>query len=292
MLLSSEQRIRRLLRERQEATRPQLAGASGISLVTVGKIIRKLLKQGEIIELGPIPSGGGRPVQLYRYQVDCATCALFETQKQNNQIYGTLEILNLQGQLRYKIEARFAQLHIYSLDGWLDEAQRKCPLQQVSLCFPTGEEITDLSRHLEQRYHCSVLNITPAVALADNREQTLTLCLLRNQKPTAAWRRHGILHPAGPLWRLPMPADWEKLPYDDHTLVEEMAARLTAILCCTMAPPRVVIYSDFWTQKLTARIRYNLSTKLPPRTLPALAFRNITTAELHSLNLRTAIHCC
>ena len=56
--------LRRVLSGEGKATKPQLSRLTGLSVVTVNALITEMLEQGEVQELGMVPSGGGRPSML------------------------------------------------------------------------------------------------------------------------------------------------------------------------------------------------------------------------------------
>ncbi|WP_233567681.1 hypothetical protein [Cohnella faecalis] len=53
--------VRKALKTQGRATKQQLAQATGLSIVTVGTVLRLLLLEGEVLEGEPISSSGGRP---------------------------------------------------------------------------------------------------------------------------------------------------------------------------------------------------------------------------------------
>ena len=59
--------LRRVLSGEGKATKPQLSRLTGLSVVTVNALITEMLEQGEVQELGMVPSGGGRPSMQYGY---------------------------------------------------------------------------------------------------------------------------------------------------------------------------------------------------------------------------------
>lgn len=62
--------LKNLLKERGRSTKPQLAAASGLSVVTVNSIMKTLVENGEVEELAAAPSTGGRPAAVYRFRAD------------------------------------------------------------------------------------------------------------------------------------------------------------------------------------------------------------------------------
>lgn len=250
------------MQERMEATRPQLAAASGLSLVTVNKLVGELCLQGALRLKGTVPSGGGRPVQLYAFHAAHAVCALFRAEAEQGYLRGVLEVTDLAGRVVQQQEARFALLQEASLDDWLDAATRRKRLHRVLLDLPPNLPETGLSAHLRARYRCSVRRANAAAGLLSAREDTLALYLPPHRPPQGCFRKRGVLTSCDTLHLLPLPTDWEQLDYDDHTLTEEMVSRLLHLLTATHTPARFELYADFWTERLQTRIRYNLSAKL------------------------------
>lgn len=279
--MDNKEHIISLMQERREATRPQLAAAAGLSLVTVNKIVSALCLQGVLRLKGSVPSGGGRPVQLYAYNVAHALNAYFRVELEQGFLRGCLDISDMAGNLRHKEEARFSLLQEASLDDWLDAAtRRRRSLKRVVLDFPSDIATEGLSAHLKTRYACTVVRANAAAGLISAREHTMAVYLPRHRAPQACLRRQGQLFPCDALHLLPLPVAWEKLDYGDHTLTEEMVSRLLQTLTATHTPTRFELFADFWTERLQTRIRYNLTAKLRGFTaIPRLNFRNCSPEQ-------------
>lgn len=288
--VSAQETIIRLMQERMEATRPQLADAAGLSLVTVNKAVASLCLQGVLRLKGTVPSGGGRPVQLYAYNAAHAVCAIFRAEAEQGFLHGILEIADMSGRVVQRQEARFSLLQEASLDDWLDAATRRKRLHRVVLDLPSDLPETGLAAHLRARYACSVRRANAATGLISAREETLALYLPPHLPPQGCLRRNGTLTPCDTLHLLPLPTAWETLDYDDHTLTEEMVSRLLHLLTATHAPARFELFADFWTERLQTRIRYNLSAKLRGfDRVPRLHFRPCTPAQAHEAVRRSCI---
>lgn len=271
------------MQERMEATRPQLAEAAGLSLVTVNKVVSELCLQGVLRLKGTVPSGGGRPVQLYAYNALHAVCGLFRAETEQGYLRGVLETADMSGRVLRQQEARFALLQEASLDDWLDAATRRKRLHRIVLDLPPTLPETGLAAHLRARYACSVRRANAAAGLLSEREDTMALYLPRHRPPQGCFRRRGVLINGDCLHLLPLPTAWETLDYDDHTLTEEMVSRLLHLLTATHTPARFELYSDFWTERLQTRIRYNLSAKLRGfDRIPRLHFRACSPAQARS----------
>lgn len=290
MTQSAIEKVRRALRKRGEATRPQLAADTGLSLVSSNQAMAELCSRGEALEVGLVASGGGRPVRLYRLNARYSYGAYFRAQRRGALIRGSLEICDMLGRPIHKYNAEFAFLGTESLDEWLDKTTRRSILFGVSLNIPADILPAQMIEHLEARYRCPAFLLNTADALADHADDTLTLYFMQGQSPVCSLRRGGKQIHTGELGMLPMPTSWSELDYSDHTLVEEMVARTITILACTLAPARFVLYADFWTPRLIKRIHFNASAKLHQGN-PPLSFHYITPAHATE-RLRHFACCC
>ncbi len=287
----SKLRILSEMRSRGEATRPQLARACALSLVTVNRMVASLCASGDVEPVGEVSSGGGRPVQLYRLRRAASWAALLHIARTGTGIFHVrLELLDPLGSLLQQVEARFAHLEEGSLDAWLDDLLKNPRrLLGVTISADATPLPTTLCRHLAERYHCPCRRVSAADALANLQEGSLTLVLAPGRAPTGTLCRNAKRHSCGALELLPLPADWQTLDDSDHTLVEEMVARLLLILTCTLSPERVVIFGSVWSERLLRRIRYNLATKLRNSSLPPLRFRHLTPEGVHDALIRLTL---
>ena len=266
------------MQQQQRATRPQMAAALGLSQVSTNAAVAALEKEGILQPGSRSPSGGGRPVQEYHFNEHYAATALLTATREAHCTQLRCELLNLHGSLIEAKEARFAKLHAESLDEWLDAMARRHRLQRI--CLPPGLS-DELLQHLRQRHSCPVQEYAEVEALAGKRDHTLTLILRRGESPQGAMRHHSTLAPCPLLHLLPLPADWATLDYADHTLVEEMLARLLQLLTCILAPAHIDLHADFWNDRLISRLRYNLLTKLRGiETPPHLHFASISPEKM------------
>lgn len=287
-LTRAQQAVLRAMHERGEATRPQLAQATGLSLVSVCKAVDYFCRKGELKAAEEVPSGGGRPVMLYRYNVSYARHALVECHRQGPLLSCRVSILDLHGHERRSTTAQFAYLEKESLDGILAEALSNHRLRSITLIFPDDTMPAEMESHLQSRFGCPVSSPNTASVLAHGEPNgTAVLCIRPGDNPTCAMVRGGVVCETGPLHLLPMPTDWVTLDYSDRSMVEEMTARLLQIITCTMAPDSIELYMPPMSSRLAERIRYNASTKLRGM-LPELNFNKLREAEVQELLNRFA----
>lgn len=286
-VMNSRFRIARYMQQQRSATRPQIAAALGLSQVSTNAAIAALAKEGVVTPGTLIASGGGRPVQLYHFNPGHAAVALVTTRPEPHCTLLHLEFLDMQGKLLGERQARFAQVHAESLDDWLDSAARVHKLCKICLAPGLGPI---MQSHLQKRHNCHVQELYAAEALVSGQENTLTLLLQKGKAPQGAMLRHGCVSLCPLLHLLPLPAEWETLDYADHTLVEEMLARMLQLLTCTLNPAHIELHANFWNDRLISRLNFNLSTKLRNiLSQPALHFSALSETELEQKLRRRAV---
>lgn len=290
MSKSALQRVRHALYTLGKATRPRLAADTGLSLVSCNRAVAELCRLGEAEAIAHIPSGGGRPALLYQLNRRHAYGIYFKAQRLGTIVHGELEVQDMQGAQICVHRADFAYLGENSLDAWLDRETKQRSLYGIALEIATELQPPGLVRHLSSRYQCPVRLLNSADALADGCDNTLTLHFIPGQAPLCSMHRNGIQYHTGALELLPMPCAWAELDYSDHTMVEEMVARLLTILSCTLQPVQFALYADFWTPRLVNRIHFNASAKLRQDTL-ALQFAHISPRQA-ATRLRDYAHRC
>lgn len=280
------------MRARGRATGAELASATGLSLVTIYKELAELSASGEIKQAStPAAPRGGRPARVYECEPNWARRVLLTMQRQaGGLLRSTLEIMDMQGRSLQREESAWARLEPASLGAWLSAPLHRHRVASIALALGESAESAEaaaLQAQLRARHSCPVAMLCPAEALADTREEnTATLYLRRGAAPRCSLRRHGHTTSTGPLSLLPLPAAWDTLDYTDHTLVEEMIARLLQALACILAPTRITAHADFWSARLTERIRYNTRMKLKGQA-PELHFCHTpATAALTALRSR------
>ena len=267
------------MQEVQEATRPQLRELTGLSLVTVNSAVEELCRSGELHPGGHIASGGGRPVRVYHYNTLHRQHALFHIRNEGSTWMVKLKLLDLHGTPRKQKEGRFAYIEADSFDGWLDIATARLPLRSITLYFGSETPHQALAEHLRKRYHCPTHTASTAAVLAPQTEGVAVISLPIGQAPTCAIYHGGHVHECGALELLPLPVRWQDLDHSDHTLKEEMVARLLQIICCTLAPQSIYLHTPAWSSRLMERIRYNALTKMRG-SLPTIRFVPLTESML------------
>ena len=60
----------------QKATKPELSQYTGLSQATVNHLIAEMEQRGEVIDLGEVPSNGGRPSRQYGFHASLSKAGI------------------------------------------------------------------------------------------------------------------------------------------------------------------------------------------------------------------------
>lgn len=246
--------------------------------MTVHREIQELRDRGEVREVGR-EKRGGRPSPVYEYDRDYAARIYVQMRRSQGITRVQLERWDMAGEVQVSRAWNYAAVEQESLDGRLDELVSGQRVAGIGISSAPGDRPEQLLGHLSERYGCSVQYLNAAQALAQREEKGATIYLARGELPQGCIRQQGALCDLGRLDRLSLPAVWEELDYTDHTMVEEMVARLLQALICVLNPSGVSFYADFWSSRLIERIRFNVQTKLRG-TAPPLRFGACTEQAL------------
>ena len=99
--------LRRTLKELRLATKPQLAEASGLSVVTVNSLLKELVERDEAQALTEASSTGGRPATQYQFQAErrLALVGYMYEQAGADQLY--IMLINLLGEPLTLLQEKF-----------------------------------------------------------------------------------------------------------------------------------------------------------------------------------------
>lgn len=88
--------VKNTLRSMGVGTKASIANLTKLSVATCGTILNELLQTGEIIDLGPDESSGGRPASRYQFNADYASvlCLIIRTEGGIHSITHTYANLN------------------------------------------------------------------------------------------------------------------------------------------------------------------------------------------------------
>ncbi|MGC5772797.1 ROK family protein [Paenibacillus pabuli] len=94
----NQELVREALRNMRQGTKSMVAEATGLSIATCRNLLHELLSTGEIIELDLEESNGGRPAQMYMYNVNFANIACIMVKAGVTVHSLTFSVVNLAGE--------------------------------------------------------------------------------------------------------------------------------------------------------------------------------------------------
>ena len=134
--------LRQALMDLGQATKPQLAGATGFSVVTVNALLKDLVKAGEAeaVEAAAPGEAGGRPAQQFAYCRNRKLLLLLYMFEEQNRDKLVLAVENLLGDIIWQKDMFPAEITEDVLLAELQEARSKYPqVCQVLLGMPGVE---------------------------------------------------------------------------------------------------------------------------------------------------------
>lgn len=285
----NKRQLRRILRQCKEATKPELADRTGLSVVTINSLLEEFLKTGEVVQSGLAPSGGGRPSTRYRYQPDYRYAALLYGHQSKGRNLMHLAVVNLMGECVWRKEEYFDEIGVESFEPVLDDVICRFPEIGLLAFGLPGEVVDDVvtihdyqalvgpefMAHYKERYRLPVVFENDINAMTygacregDAEKATVAGIYLPRIYPPGAGLviqgkiYYGTSNCAGELAGLPVPVSWDLLDYGREDDVLENLKLLTAVYGFTVAPDTLIFYGDFFTGKLKERLKAYSDTLL------------------------------
>lgn len=278
----NKRHLRRILRQCKEATKPELADRTGLSVVTINSLLEDLLKTGEVVQSGLAPSGGGRPSTRYQYRPDYRYAVLLYGHQSEGRNLMHLAVVNLMGECVWRKEEYFDEILVESFEAVLDDVIGRFPEIGLLAFGLPGEVVDDVvtihdyqalvgpefMAHYKERYHLPVVFENDINAMTygacregDVEKATVAGIYLPRIYPPGAGLviqgkiYYGTSHCAGELAGLPVPVSWDSLDYGRENDVLENLKLLTAVYGFTVAPETLIFYGDFFTEELQEQLR-------------------------------------
>ena len=312
--------VLRTLEDLGEATRPQLASATGLSTVTVSAVLSQLVAADAVHEGPLVSSSGGRPSQLYRFHAGRAHVLTVFTREADGQDTLYLRVADLCGQIVDASERVVSDVNLATLESSVDTMMlRHSTIRAVGFGLP-GQEVngvltaTDypelagisLREHFTKRNGVAVLyeNDVNVAAVGYVRghalEEISTVVYLyfpRKYPPGAGILMGGRLHRgrsgmAGEVAYVPLNIPWGNPErFDDIRWAAETVAVLVSAVSAMLNPDEVVLHGEFLTAEGLGLIEGECQRRLPVGLLPRLTVATNFTEDLEkglislSLNL-------
>lgn len=295
--------IRNIFKTELEITAAQLSRKTELSVVTVNSLLKEMIESNEVYAGESIPSNGGRPSTVYKYNDMFRCSAIIFGYTIDNKNYIKVLVTNLLGKCIYEETSIYEEIKDDSFDIVLDKLFKKyTTIEVITFGLPGAEDsgvitLNDYTHiigdtfinHYKERYKVPVIfvnDINAAVngyyhsKLDNNKVQNVVgLVFNRVYLPGAGVVINGEIYTgksnfAGEICNMPLGIDWLKLDYHNHQEISDAIGKLVAAISCVIAPDNFIIYGDFFNDESENLIKAN-SDKL----LNNLFEVNLTTSN-------------
>ncbi|MEF2965621.1 ROK family protein [Paenibacillus sp. M1] len=113
--------VKNALKAQGTGTKASIASFTRLSVATCGTILNELVAAGEVIEMEPDESSGGRPAKQYKYNADfgCAVCLLVKTEGGIHSI--SYSIVNLIGDTVKEATLELQLIDVEAIDRLIEK---------------------------------------------------------------------------------------------------------------------------------------------------------------------------
>lgn len=270
--------VRKQMLSLRAATKQQLSNLTGLSLMTVSSIIAEMTDSGEVVEGNSIPSNGGRPTAEFCYNGELNHAVIFLGYQKDSRNFIRMRVINLFGDCVYAEEKYFDTVFCNSFDEMLDRAFALfAKIAFIGFGLPGEEEngivtINDypqlvgkeFAKRYREAYNVPVLLVNDVNATVFGYyernckshpfgDALVGLYFPRLRNPGMGLVIGGEIYCgkqnfAGEVGHLPIGIGWDHLDYKKKPAVYDAISRLLSVVICTVAPEKLVLYGDFFSE--------------------------------------------
>lgn len=291
--------VRRTLKAQKQATKHQLAELTGLSTVTIGTILQKLVEENIAVELGLVSSMGGRPAQQYQFNENHAHILTLFTHEQGGLDMLYIRVANLYGVPVYEHETPLTDINLYTFEPYIDSALEAFPtIGAIGFGLPGIERDgsiivadypalagTPFIAHYQERCHLPVMveNDVNAACVGhckhnhiESGAATIYLYFPQKYPPGGGIYLNGHVYKgvsgyAGEVAMLPYHIDWrDPALYADAERISDAIASVMIATVSLLNPHSIILFGGFLTPDLLAQIQQRCAHQLPPQALPAV----------------------
>lgn len=302
--------VRKTLKAKGQATKQQIAKATGLSFVTVGTVLRHLIKQNEVLEAELTPSNGGRPAQQYRYNDNFALALILFPYEMDRRIIIHSAIVKLSGQCVYETDTEVEGIDLKIFERTIESLLASHPaIQVIGFGHPGVEESgkiivsdykmlvgTSFTEHFNTLYQVPVImenDVNAAVIGFAKRRKLADDCTLiylyfpDRHPPGAGIFINGKLFKgkrnyAGEITTIPLDITWDETLYHSFDAICEAIARLIATICSILNPDKIVLNGNFLSKSHISAITQKCDTRLPQNIVPVIFLSDNFIADYQS----------
>ena len=280
--------LRGALLARGRATRAELAADTGLSTMTVGKLLAAMELRGEVSQDETVKAASGRPSLVARYRGDFAHFATVTVCQREGRSVFAFSVYNLFGERVHRSEQAVDDVGQESFDAFFAQSAARGERVRLAVFALPGEArgdslyISDFEGlmyggflpRIRARWGVETLfenDVNAAVfghpfEEGDEEAVHAGVYLPGRFCPGAGLVIGGnILHGcssfAGEVTFIHGPQAWAALNYGDTECVVQMISELLTAIGCTVAPHSTVLYGDFLTDALVCALERRLRAR-------------------------------
>jgi ROK family len=303
--------VRKILKVKKQATKHQLAEATGLSTVTIATILQKLVEDHVVFEVGLVASMGGRPAQQFRFNENHAHVLILFTHEQDALDMLYLRVVNLFGICLHELDTPLDDINLRSFEPYIDAIIEEYPTIQAigfglpgielegKILFADYQALIDTAflAHYYERYHLPVIfeNDVNAASVGycrrnqiESESAIIYLYFPQKYPPGGGIYINGKLYKgnsnyAGEVALLPLDVDWYSPEL--YTSVEKICEAVTKMIISTSSllnPHSVILYGKFFTAEHLNIIQQKCALRLPPNSIPIVCLTSDFTLDFQA----------
>ena len=292
------QLLRHALHEQQMCTASKLRDITGLSVVTLNKLLSILLSSGDVIEGVREAPANGRPATIYRFNENNKLMLILSIYIRSGNKYVGYSVHNLFGECIERKEELIDDNNTLQMDefrnGMKQYIDRYPKIAIIGLSMPSDDiggrvgsairhdsQSKKLAHHLENQFKIPVFFETDINAATlgcykrcKNQEYVSGIILVPGKIPGCGFCYNGnVLRGkdgmAGEIRYFPMYNDIGILP-SDSMQADDLAKRTIRAVMCVLNPGYVAIYSEMLKPGIIDRLRKQLATAAEEALLPKI----------------------
>ena len=288
------------------STIKDMAQMTGLSFATVGNILNSFVESREVL-LGEIyPSTGGRPSQAYSFNAEYAHVLALSARVRDGKNVIHACVGNLYGETVWNTEQSFDTIQLASFETMVASSLVDYPtISILSFSLPgvahdgvilsnDYKELEGISfaEHFQKKYQLPVMieNDVNAAVLGYSRKLEAVSVLVGIYFPKYFAPGSGIMIDgkllngacgyAGEVALLPLDIDWLSMNYENPADTGPAIYKLLSIFCSIVNPNHVVLYGDFFTDRLKEAIMQEISAPSIQKIFPSVNYESNLDADI------------
>lgn len=282
--------LRTALLTRGRATRAELAADTGLSTMTVGKLLSAMELRGEVCQDETVQAASGRPSTVARYRGDYAHFAVITAEQRSGRSVITFSVYNLFGERIHSEEQMMEDVRPESFDALFERSASRGERLRLAVFALPGEArgdslfISDFEGLMYGSFLPRIRTRFGVETLFENEVNAAVFGHPFGETAEEEAVRAGVYFPgrfcpgagitigdrilhghgsfAGEVTFIHGPQMWAALDYSDTERVAQVIAEVLTALACTIAPECAVLYGEFLSDELTNAIAQRLRARL------------------------------